>query len=69
MRWLSITIVVLTIAVVGFLRFKIKSDERSNLMEFYLLNIKERVEQTMRNSYTTCLTIAMTINDEGQPEN
>jgi PAS domain S-box-containing protein len=69
MKWLSIATVILTITIVGFLRFKIKNDERSALMEFYLLNIKERAEQTLRNSYTTCLTIAMTINDEGQPEN
>lgn len=68
-KWLSFATVACIIALVGFLRFKIKSDERSSLMEFYLLNTKERVEQFMRNSYTTCLTIAMTINDEGEPEN
>lgn len=69
MKWLSVVVIILVIITVAFMRFTIKEEERSNLMNFYLLNTKERVEQTLRNSYTTCLTIAMTINDQGEPEN
>lgn len=43
--------------------------EEQQEMNTILNSIHQNIEQTIKNSYTTTLTLALTINDEGVPEN
>jgi len=64
-----IGIVLILFLLAGWMRLIIKKEERSDKMNFYLLSTKERIEQTLRNSHTACITLAMAINDNGEPQN
>lgn len=64
-----IGIVLILFLLAGWMRLIIKKEERLDKMNFYLLSTKERIEQTLRNSHTACITLAMAINDNGEPQN
>ncbi|WP_291116660.1 PAS domain S-box protein [Flavobacterium sp. UBA6135] len=55
--------------IVGWMRLVIHKEERIDKMNFYLFSTKDRIEQTLKNSHTACITLAMTINDKGEPHN
>ncbi|MGL2966303.1 PAS domain S-box protein [Flavobacterium sp. XGLA_31] len=62
----------LLLLVVGFvikLRYKIVEENRHREMSNIINVVQQNFEQILKNSYTTTLTLAMTINDEGVPVN
>lgn len=50
-------------------RYHIVKETEHHEMEHVLDAVKQNVEQTLRDSYTTALTLALTIKDNGEPEN
>ena len=58
--------------IIGFTVYQqyriIKEDERRE-MNNILQIVHQNIEQTLKNCYTTALTLALTINDEGIPKN
>lgn len=59
----------LVIGVITNQRYEIIQENERQEMNSVLNVVKQNVEQTLRNSYTTALTLALTINDQNQPEN
>ena len=50
-------------------RYKIvKENERREMLNIINV-IKQNIEQSLKNSYTAALTLALTINDKGEPKN
>ncbi|GGD19393.1 PAS domain S-box protein [Flavobacterium orientale] len=64
-----IGVLLILFVIGGWMRLVILNEERSDKMTFYLLSTKDRIEQTLKNSHTACITLAMTINDNGEPQN
>lgn len=56
-----------TLTVIQQYQLIIKEEQRE--MNTILNTIHQNIEQTIKNSYATTLTLALTINDEGVPEN
>lgn len=58
--------------VVGYIVYQqyriVKEDEHTE-MNNTLQSVHQNIEQSLRNCYTTTLTLALTINDKGDPEN
>ena len=57
--------------LIGFIaneRYQIIKEDEHREMQNVLNVVKQNVEQTLRNSYTTALTLALTINDRGTPD-
>ncbi|WP_162127514.1 PAS domain S-box protein [Flavobacterium phycosphaerae] len=54
--------------VVG-LRYKVVKENQQREMSNIINVVHQNFQQVLKNSYTTTLTLAMTINDEGIPEN
>jgi PAS domain S-box-containing protein len=50
-------------------RYHIVKETEHHEMEHILDVVKQNVEQTLKDSYTTALTLALTIKDNGEPEN
>ncbi|SEB03561.1 PAS domain S-box-containing protein [Flavobacterium gillisiae] len=65
------TFLLLSIIVgfIGFQQFKIVKDDEHRAMRSKLQVINQNIEQSLKNSYTSTLTLALTINDQGVPEN
>jgi sensor domain CHASE-containing protein/signal transduction histidine kinase len=59
----------LIIAVITWQRYEIIQENEHQEMSSVLNVVKQNIEQTLRNSYTTALTLALTINDHDKPEN
>lgn len=51
------------------LTYQIKKEDRKREMTSILNSVRKNIEQSLKNSHTTALTLAMTINDNGVPEN
>ena len=51
------------------LNYRIKKEEQKREMVSILSSVRKNIEQTLKNSHTTALTLALTINDDGLPEN
>ncbi|MFY0481376.1 PAS domain S-box protein [Flavobacterium sp. PLA-1-15] len=51
------------------LNYRINKEEQKREMVSTLSNVRKNIEQTLKNSHTTALTLALTINDNGIPEN
>ena len=66
-----VTFLLLSIIVgfIGFQQYKIVKDDEHRAMRNKLQVINQNIEQSLKNSYTTTLTLALTINDQGVPEN
>ena len=63
---------VLLLLLLGFvikLRYNIVRENRHREMSNIINVVHQNFQQILKNSYTTTLTLAMTINDEGIPEN
>ena len=58
--------------VVGYIVYQqyriVKEDEHTE-MNNTLQSVQQNIEQSLRNCYTTALTLALTINDKGDPQN
>jgi PAS domain S-box-containing protein len=52
-----------------FLRYRIIKENEHREMSNILGVVRQNIEQLLKNSYTSALTIAMTVNDKGVPEN
>lgn len=50
-------------------RYNVVKENQQQEMSNILNEVQENFEQILKNSYTTTLTLAMTVNDEGVPEN
>src|SRR3970040_394791 len=58
--------------VVAFIvsqRFQIVKENEHREMSNTLNIVQKNIEQSLKNCYTTTLTLALTINDKGVPEN
>jgi PAS domain S-box-containing protein len=65
------TFLLLSIIVgyIGFQQYKIVKDDEQSAMRNTLHTIHQNIEQSLKNYYTSTLTLALTINDKGVPEN
>lgn len=52
-----------------FLRYRIIQENEHREMSNILGVVRQNIEQLLKNSYTSALTMAMTVNDKGVPEN
>lgn len=57
------------ISTIAYQRFHILKEKERDDMAKALEGIKENIEQSLRNSYTAALTLALTIDNNGNPEN
>ncbi|MEZ7506009.1 PAS domain S-box protein [Flavobacterium sp. Arc2] len=57
------------VGYIAFQQYKIVKDDEQHAMRYTLETIHQNIEQSLKNSYTTTLSLALTINDEGVPEN
>ncbi|TDE01949.1 PAS domain S-box protein [Flavobacterium hiemivividum] len=57
------------VGFIGFQQYKIVKDDEQLVMKNTLHVIHQNIEQSLKNSYTSTLTVALTINDQGIPEN
>jgi PAS domain S-box-containing protein len=66
-------IVFLLLNVIGFYiisqQYYITKEKKYSEMNSQLSVIRQNIEQNLKNSYTSTLTLALTINDDGIPEN
>ncbi len=53
---------------IAFQNYKISKEDKKTEMTNTLNVISKNIEQLLKNSYTTTLTLALTINDEGIPQ-
>jgi PAS domain S-box-containing protein len=62
---------VLSIAIisVSFLRNHIQREEERNEMNIILTNVHQNMEQSLKNCYTTTVSLALTLNNDGIPQN
>jgi PAS domain S-box-containing protein len=57
------------VGFIGYQQYRIIKDEEQHAMRNKLQIIRQDIEQSLKNYYTTTLTLALTINDDGIPEN
>ena len=50
-------------------RYEIAKEAKRSKMTFDLKSIQQNMEQSLKNCYTTTLSLALTIDDNGQPKN
>jgi len=51
------------------LTYRINKEDQKREMTSMLNTVRKNIERTLKNSHTTALTLALTINDDGNPEN
>jgi PAS domain S-box-containing protein len=63
--------IVLSIGIisVSFLRNYIQIEEERNEMNIILTNAHQNIEQSLKNCYTTTVSLALTLNNDGIPQN
>lgn len=66
---LTSLILCLGVCFIIFQQIQIINKNKHNEMQRSLENLRENIEQNIRNCYTTTLTLALTINDNGIPDN
>ena len=64
----SLLLLMLLSIVVG-LRYKVIKENQQHEMSNIINVVHQNIQQVLKNSYTATLTLAMTINDKGVPEN
>lgn len=62
-------IMLLLLSFVVKLRYEVIKENERREMSNILYVVRQNFEQILKNSYTSALTLAMTLNDEGVPEN
>jgi PAS domain S-box-containing protein len=65
--FITFLIILMFVGVVVSLRYKIIKENEHREMSNVLNIVHQNIEQLLKNSYTTTLTLAMTINDDGKP--
>ncbi|MDI9257976.1 sensor histidine kinase [Flavobacterium sedimenticola] len=68
----GVVVFIITLALVSVvikLRYEVVKENERREMSNILNVVQQNFEQVLKNSYTCALTLAMTINDEGKPEN
>lgn len=68
-KWLSIIILTLMMLVIGYARLKLKQEDKKDEMNFHLNNTKDRIEESLKNSYNICLNLAFCVSDDGKVKN
>lgn len=79
MNWLTtrpktigfLVFLILSIAIiaVSLLRSQIVREEEHQEMNRILSNVDDKIEQSLKNCYTTTVSLALTLDDEGIPQN
>lgn len=59
----------ISIISVSLLRNQIQKEEERNEMNVILANAHQNMEQSLKNCYTTTVSLALTLNHEGVPQN
>jgi len=62
-------ILIVGVAFTIFQRIQIIRENEHRAMRSTLENLHQNIDQSLKNCYTTTLTLALTINDNGTPEN
>lgn len=60
---------IVVLSFVVKLRYEVVKENERREMSNIINVVRQNFEQVLKNSYTTTLTLAMTINDNGEPEN
>ena len=66
---LTFLIMLALLSLVVKLRYEVIKENEHREMANILNVVHQNFEQVLKNSYTSALTLAMTINDQGEPEN
>ena len=67
--FLLFLILISTFIIITAQQYKILSKDRDNEMNITLKDIHQDIEQSLKNCYTTTVSLALSINDEGVPQN
>jgi len=67
--FLLFLVLISTIIVIAAQRYLIINENRDNEMNLTLKEIHQNIEQSLKNCYTTTVSLALSINDEGVPQN
>ncbi|EIA07346.1 PAS domain S-box protein [Flavobacterium frigoris] len=67
---LIVSLVLCSVVIfVAFQRYQILKENKNNEMDTILSGVHQNIGQSLKNCYATTLTLALTINDEGKPQN
>ena len=58
-----------TVTIISIQRYQIIREDRDKEMNVILKDIHQSIEQSLKNCYTTTVSLALSINDEGLPQN
>ena len=67
--FLLFLVLISTIIMIAVQRYQIINENRDNEMNITLKEIHQNIEQSLKNCYTTTVSLALSINDEGVPQN
>jgi PAS domain S-box-containing protein len=67
--FLLFTVLSIAIISVSFLRYHILKEEERNEMNIILADAHQKMEQSLKNCYTTTVSLALTLNNDGIPQN
>ncbi len=62
-------ILTILVCLVVFQRYQIAKENKQHEMQNILIGVHQNIEQSLKNCYTTTLTLALTIDDDGEPQN
>ena len=66
--FLAFLILFTGISYIIFQRYHLLKQKEKNDMSTILLTVEQNINQTIKNGYSTALSLALTINDKGTPE-
>jgi PAS domain S-box-containing protein len=67
--WLLFAILLSTVSYIVSRRYHIIQDNERREMSNILQVVQQNINQNLKNCYATTLTLSLTLNDEGKPEN
>ncbi len=67
--FLLFLVLISTVFIISMQRYQIISENRDNEMNVILKDIHQSIEQSLKNCYTTTVSLALSIDDEGKPQN
>lgn len=65
--FLAFLLLFTTISYITFQRYHLLKEKERNDMSNILLTVEQNINQTIKNGYSTALSLALTINDDGTP--
>ncbi|WP_136668066.1 PAS domain S-box protein [Flavobacterium sp. H122] len=67
--WIVFCSLLSLLSLVVFFKYQIKKENDRNEMDNILAVVKKNIEQNLKNNYAAVITIALSIDDSGQPKN